>query len=180
MLYIPIIIQHTTTKKYNKKICELNKQAEAYLSDKQFNITKDICFNFSKNYIQHMLIDLKSRQICFFDYENNQFSIFNFCDLIGFQIVKNNDTIMDSETYYNISSLYPKEDLSACHDLKLIVKTSSLNNPRIVYTIVPQINVLGFFNAFSINEHTNKFKNYTKFLEDFISFYETLSLHKKI
>lgn len=178
ILYVPIIVDLSAKKKFKQKICSLNKQAESYLSDKNFTITKDISFEFQKNYIQHMLIDSNNRKICFFDYNKCSFSIFEFNNIIGYQVIKNNKVVLDDHTEYDVSLLYSDNEFSTCNELKLVIKTSSLNCSRVTYNIVSSTKILGLINAAAIGEGSNIYKKCVNFIEDFISFYETMTYFK--
>lgn len=174
ILYVPIIIDLSAKKKFKQKICSLNKQAESYLSDKNFTITKDISFLFQKNYIEHMLIDSNNHKVCLFDYDKNFLSIFQFSNIVGYQVIKNNKVVLDNHTKYDISLLFSDDQFSLCNELKLIIKTSSLNCPRIVYNLISSMKMM------AVGEGSYVYKMGVNFIEDFTSFYETMAYLKQV
>lgn len=142
---------------------KLNNKIKAFITKEQFVVYADLCFEASKTAIQHLLVDLDTRQICLCDYKNQYMSIVDFSDILGFYVIKNDVIIINSKENYDESILYSEKDSGICKNLKLVIQTNCSKWNEVEYTLIPKRAFSGY------NESAPRYIESVKFIQRFLS-----------
>lgn len=86
--FLIFIVTSATFQTNILHIVKLNKKMIKFVEREEFIVYADLCFETSNGKNQHLLVDLKARQVCLFNYEKQYMLMSIFLKLLVFKLLK--------------------------------------------------------------------------------------------
>ena len=114
---------------------------------------------------QQILIDHKNKKIALISYQNSKAHIFNFNEIINYEVYIDEDTIISGMNANNMGlGVFSARSKRTCNEFKLIIKTNDYQNPQVTYTLLEK----------RVKKDSSKFRAIMSSVQEFTAFLDII------
>ena len=175
VLIVFLVVDSSKKKDLRIRHNEVNSLGLEQLEKLKFKISKmyyiddHASFRGEKNEKQIVCVDEENKKLAMFDYEKGNVNIFNFGEIISYEIYENDSQVTSGGKVGGFGAFFASETTGNCKELKLIIRVDKIEKPQFVYDIISDT-ILNF----GISKSSEEYKKCISTMQEFISLLELI------